>query len=107
MISWVLAEANARVAAEHEGRLIAAYHRLIAQPPPDGLLQTELLRGQDGRWRIQTLWADRSAMEAVRAPSRGPTGPALFRDLDAEPEFQVFEVVDEWITSVPEDLDLR
>jgi hypothetical protein len=104
MINWVLAEVTARVTAEHEGRLIAAYHRLIALPPPDGLLQTELLRGQDGSWRIQTLWADRPAMEAMRASSEGPGAPGFFHDLDTEPEFQIFEVVDEWITPEPESL---
>ncbi|WP_042433835.1 antibiotic biosynthesis monooxygenase family protein [Streptacidiphilus anmyonensis] len=99
MIKWVLAEANVSVAPEHEARLIAAYHRLIAQPLPDGLLQTELLRGQDGRWRIQTLWRDRVAMDVMRGSSQGPTAPRLFHDLDAEPEFEIFEVVDEWITA--------
>ncbi|MBF9072753.1 hypothetical protein [Streptacidiphilus fuscans] len=104
MINWVLAEVDVRVAAEHEGQLIAAYHRLIALPPPDGLLQTELLRGQDGGWRIQTLWADRLALEAVRASSEGPTAPHLFRDLDADVSFEIFEVVDEWVTPEPESL---
>jgi hypothetical protein len=102
MIEWVMAEVNVRVAAKHEARLIAAYHRLIAQPLPDGLLQTELLRGEDGRWRIQTLWRDRVAMDVMRAASGGPTAPRLFRELSAEPEFEIFEVVDEWITPEPE-----
>ncbi|WP_042366123.1 antibiotic biosynthesis monooxygenase family protein [Streptacidiphilus neutrinimicus] len=103
MLNWVLAEVNVSVGAEYEDRLVAAYHRLIALPLPDGLLQTELLRGEGGRWRIQTLWRDRSAMDAVRASPDGPAAPRLFRELNAEPEFEIFEVVDERITNVPEE----
>ncbi|WP_143094265.1 antibiotic biosynthesis monooxygenase family protein [Streptacidiphilus jiangxiensis] len=96
----MLAEANVRVPAGREADLIAAYHRLIAQPLPDGLLQTELLRGPDGRWRIQTLWQDRSFLNAMRErPAHG-----LLHGLHADADFAVFEVVDEWITPQPEDL---
>ncbi|WP_042377349.1 antibiotic biosynthesis monooxygenase [Streptacidiphilus melanogenes] len=103
MINWVLAEVNVSVEAEHEDRLIAAYHRLIARPLPEGLLQTELLRGESGRWRIQTLWRDRSSMDAMRSTSAGPSAPRLFREMNAQPEFEIFEVVDEWITKEPEE----
>jgi hypothetical protein len=104
MIEWVLAEANVRVPAEHEADLVAAYHRLIAQPLPDGLLQTELLRGPDGRWRIQTLWQDRSFLNAMRERHAGHAPYSLLRELHAEADYAVFEVVDEWITPQPEDL---
>ncbi|WP_063774157.1 antibiotic biosynthesis monooxygenase [Streptacidiphilus rugosus] len=102
MINWVLVEANLSLPAEHEAKLIAAYHRLVAQPHPDGLLQTELLRGQDGHWRVQTLWRDRTSMEAMRASPMGSTAPRLFHDLDIESTFDIFDVVDEWITPQPE-----
>ncbi|MEY9849574.1 antibiotic biosynthesis monooxygenase [Streptacidiphilus sp. MAP5-3] len=102
MTGWVLAEVNAKVAAEHEDRLIAAYRRVLARPLPDGLIQTELLRGPDGSWRVQTLWRDRAAMDAERASSEGTAAPRLFHEIDAAPEFAVFEVVAEWITAEPE-----
>ncbi|MEZ0069795.1 heme-degrading monooxygenase HmoA [Streptacidiphilus sp. MAP12-20] len=102
MMSWVLTEANVTVAAEHEGRLIAAYRHLISQPLPEGLIQTEILRGPDGAWRIQTLWRDRASMEAMRASLEGPEAPRLFREIHAKPEFSIFDVVAEWITAQPE-----
>jgi len=44
---------------------------------PDGLLRTELLRGQNGRWRIQTAWRDGAALDAMRAASEAPAALRL------------------------------
>jgi hypothetical protein len=43
---------------------------------PDGLVRTELLRGQDGTWRIQSLWRDRAALTAAREASERPAAPS-------------------------------
>ncbi len=92
MSGQVLTEVSAVIAAEREASLLAAYKELLARPTPDGLVRTELLRGQDGQWRIQTLWRDRAALDAMRAGSEPPAAPQLFRQVGADPVLSVFDV---------------
>jgi hypothetical protein len=96
----VLTEVSAIVAADREAALVARYHELLAQPMPNGLVRTELLRGQDGHWRIQTLWRDRAALDAMRAGPEPPAAPQLFRRVGGDPVLTVFDVVDSYISSV-------
>jgi hypothetical protein len=92
MTGQVLSEVSAFVLPERVAALVAGYRELLARPLPDGLLRTELLGGEDGRWRIQTLWRDRAALDAMRAGPRPPAAPQLFREVGAEPELAVFDV---------------
>ena len=92
MTGQVLTEVSAVVAPEREAALVAAYRELVAQPSPDGLVRTELLSGQDGRWRIQTLWRDRAALDAMRAAPDPPAAPRLFREVGADPALTIFDV---------------
>ncbi|WP_019067904.1 hypothetical protein [Streptomyces hokutonensis] len=92
MTGQVLSEVSAVVAPEREAGFVAAYRELVTRPLPDGLVRTELLRGQDGRWRIQSLWRDRAALDVVRAAPGGPPAPRLFREVGADPALAVFEV---------------
>ncbi len=92
MTGQVLSEVSAVVAPEREAGLVAAYRELVARPLPDGLLRTELLGGADGHWRIQTLWRDRAALDAMRAAPAGPAAPRLFREAGADPALAVFDV---------------
>ncbi|WP_330334100.1 hypothetical protein OHS33_33090 [Streptomyces sp. NBC_00536] len=92
MSGRILSEVSAVVAAEREADLVAAYRELVAGPLPDGLVRSELLGGADGLWRIQTLWRDRAALEAVRAAPEGPSAPRLFREVGADPGLALFEV---------------
>ncbi|MEY9877883.1 quinol monooxygenase YgiN [Streptacidiphilus sp. MAP12-33] len=101
MTGWVMAEVNADVAPEHERRLLDTYRRLLARPLPDGLIQSELLRGPGRHWRIQTLWRDQAALDAMRASAEGEAAPHLFHDIDPDAEFTVYDVVAEWITTEP------
>ncbi|MFJ3728917.1 hypothetical protein ACIPYQ_41070 [Streptomyces sp. NPDC090045] len=55
-------------------------------------MRTELLSGQDGRWRIQTLWRDRAALDAMRAAPDGPAALRLFREVGADPGLALFDV---------------
>jgi quinol monooxygenase YgiN len=57
--------------------LLAGFRALVAGPQPDGLLRSELLRGQDGSWRIQSTWRDRAAVMALRASGEPPAALAL------------------------------
>jgi hypothetical protein len=95
----ILTEVSAVVAPEREVDLVAAYRDLVAHPVPDGLLRTELLRGQNGRWCIQTLWRDRAALDAMRADPDGAAAPRLFRDVGADPELALFNVEVHHITT--------
>jgi hypothetical protein len=66
--------AEAVVPAEHVPELVAGFRRLVAPPLPDGLLRSELLRGQDDHWRIETRWRDRDAIDAGAARLAGSLG---------------------------------
>ncbi|MDB1087511.1 antibiotic biosynthesis monooxygenase [Streptomyces sp. ACA25] len=92
MIGQVLSEVSAVVAPEREPELVAAYRELVALPLPDGLIRTELLRGAEGRWRVQSVWRSRAALEAVRSSPKLRAAPHLFRDAGAEPELAVFDI---------------
>jgi len=92
MSGQVLSEVSALVAPEREAELITSYRELVAGPLPDGLIRTELLRGAGHRWRVQSLWRDRAALEAVRSNPKLAAAPRLFADVGAEPELTVFQV---------------
>ncbi|MCX4420310.1 hypothetical protein FNV62_40155 [Streptomyces sp. RLB3-17] len=92
MSGQVLTEVSAIVTPEREADLVAAYRELVAHTLPDGLMRTELLGGQDGRWRIQTLWRDRAALDVVRAAPQGSAATRLFRGVGAEPALALFDV---------------
>jgi heme-degrading monooxygenase HmoA len=88
----ILTDVSAAVDPAREDELVTGFQELIGKPTPDGLVRTELLRGAGGRWRIQTLWRDRDALEAVRAAPEPPAAPRLFRSVGADPSLQVYEV---------------
>jgi hypothetical protein len=92
MPGQVLTEVSAVVAPEQGPALLAAYLELIELPMPDGLLRTELLHGPEGHWRIQTLWRDHAALDAMRAGPTPPAAPRLFREVGAEPMLTVFDM---------------
>jgi heme-degrading monooxygenase HmoA len=75
--------------------LQAAYAAAGAEPLPPGLVRTELLRDarEPARWRIQTWWASRAALDAMRSAGT-PAGVLMFRAAGAEPTLSIFEVVD-------------
>jgi hypothetical protein len=93
MTGQVLTEVSAIVSADREADLVTGYQRIIAGPIPDGLVRTELLRGHEGSWRIQTLWRDQAALDAARSMPDPPAAPTLFREVGADPQLVVFGVV--------------
>jgi hypothetical protein len=93
MAGQVLTVVSATVDAAREGELTAAYQAVLAEPIPDGLLASALLRGEGERWQIATLWRDRAALDAMRAAPEPPAAPRVFRSVGAEPTLAVFEVV--------------
>jgi len=65
---------------------------MMEAPKPDGLLRSELLRGQAGLWRIQTTWRDRDAIIALRQSGKPPAALELLDRLGAEHSHGVFAV---------------
>src|SRR5215212_7366445 len=71
----ILTDVSATVDLDRESELVAGFQQLISAPVPDRLIRTDLLRGADGRWRIQTVWRDRDALRAMRTASEPPGRP--------------------------------
>ena len=96
----VLTVLEAEVPPGQEGALQAAYETAAAQALPDGLVRSELLhdRRDTTRWRIQTWWSSREALEAMRKTGT-PAGVLMFRAAGVEPVLSVFDVA----SSIPRD----
>jgi hypothetical protein len=88
----VLTEVSAQIPPEQEARLLEGYRALAQEPFPDGLLRSELLRAGDGRWKVQTLWRDRAALQAMREQPQPPAALRLFRSVGAEPALVIWDV---------------
>jgi hypothetical protein len=88
----VVTSIDAQVPPDREQELLDGYRELQSGKPPDGLLRSELLRGQDGAWRIQTTWRDRDALMALRKGGTPPAALALLDRLEARHSHAVFTV---------------
>jgi hypothetical protein len=95
LFQMLLTILEAQVASGHEAALQAAYDAAASQTLPVGLVRSELLRDarDTARWRIQTWWASREALDAMRGAGT-PAGVLMFRAAGAEPALSVFDVVD-------------
>jgi hypothetical protein len=92
MSSEILTEVSAVVPSDRVPALLDGFRRLLDQAMPDGLVRTELLRGDGDAWRIQSLWRDRAALDAMRAGPQPPAAPQLFREVGAEPTLRILTV---------------
>lgn len=90
----VLTVLEAQVKTGQEKALEAAYEAAGTSALPAGLVRTELIRDtRDAtRWRIQTWWTNRDALDAMRATGT-PAGVLMFRAAGAEPVLSIFDVV--------------
>jgi heme-degrading monooxygenase HmoA len=80
------------VPAELEQALLDEFKAMNGAAKPDGLLRSELLRGQGGAWRIQSTWRDREALLAVRNSGEPPPALALLDRLGVEHSHTFFTV---------------
>jgi heme-degrading monooxygenase HmoA len=71
-----------RVASEREDDLRSAWEETASAPA--GLIQSTLVRGEDGIWRIITFWESRDAVMAMRA-SGEPPALTMFRRAGSQP----------------------
>lgn len=85
---------DAQVAADREADLLAGFARMVADAAPDGLLRSELLRGQDGAWRIQTTWRDMDAIAELRKAGYPPAALVLLDSVGAQHSHGWFTVED-------------
>jgi hypothetical protein len=90
----IVTATDATVDPARETELVHGYRQMIESDQPDGLLRSELLRGQNGVWRIQTTWREMAALQAVRASGKPPAALALLDGLDAEHSHTWFTVAD-------------
>ena len=76
-------------------RELWAYRELVAHGRhPEGLLRSELLRAQDGRWLVHTLWRDHDALLAARAAGVPPAALLMAERLRAEHSHDLLTVVE-------------
>lgn len=90
----VVTMVEARVSANRETDLIEAYGRATEAGLPPQIVETFLLRADEGDpWRIATVWRSREDLEAYRTSVETPTAVAVFRAAGAEPTLTVFDVI--------------
>jgi hypothetical protein len=93
MDEQILTSVSAKVDPRRHGELLDGFSALMDGTLPDGLVRTELLRGQDETWRIQSLWRDRAALVAARDAGERPAALVLFERVGADHTHEVFTVV--------------
>ena len=86
----VVTVVDAVVPEEREAELLAGYRELNEGPKPDGLLRSELFRGREGSWRIQTVWRDPSALLSLRQGGQPPAALVLLDGLGVQHTHAVF-----------------
>ena len=85
---------EARVAADGARNLEQAYREGSLELPP-GIVETFLVRDATDAslFRILTVWADRAALEAMRASGMTPKGVQFFQAAGATPSLSILEVL--------------
>lgn len=75
---------DAQIDPARESEFLDGYQALIAGDQPNGLIRSELLRGQDGAWRIHTTWQDLESLKALRKEGKPHAALALLDSVGAE-----------------------
>jgi len=88
----VVTAVDAVVPSERETELVDGFRRMTESSLPEGLLRTELLRGQEGHWRIQSTWRDLATVKALRASGARPAAQDLLESVGATHTHDVFFV---------------
>jgi hypothetical protein len=90
----VLTILEATVAPDRAADLIAAFKGAEKHGVPPGLVRSNLISAAADPtvWRIETLWASREALTAMRQSGATPAGILMFRAAGSEPKLSVFDV---------------
>ena len=83
---------QAEVAAEREADLRAGWEQLGAGLTPEGLVESSLLRADNGLWQVVTVWESREAVTAARSRGERPAALELFQNVDARPLVSLWNV---------------
>lgn len=84
---------EAVVDPDREQDLRDAYLEAGGETLPPFIVETFLLKGENGVWRIATVWRSREDLEEYQRTGVTPAGVVTFRAVGAEPELTVFDVV--------------
>jgi heme-degrading monooxygenase HmoA len=79
------------VEAAREGDLRSAWEDKTAVLPA-GLIESALLRAEDGTWRIVTVWESKDAVMAMRASGEPPAALAMFEQAGSKPSVSMWTV---------------
>ncbi len=88
----VVTVVDASIDPDRVADLLAGFEALVAGPTPDALVSSQLLRGADGTWRIETVWRDLDSLKALRSSGEAPSALALLDRLGAEHTHGFFTV---------------
>ena len=88
----IVTAVDAVVAPEREAELLDGFQQLTESARPEGLLSSVLLRGQEGRWRIETTWRDLETLKALRASGDRPAAADPVEQVGATHSHDVFSV---------------
>jgi len=92
MAENVVSVTSATVPPESEAALEQAF-RTATSTLPHMVLNTVLVKGDAGVWRVITLWRSREQLEEYRRSVETPAAMRIFRDAGAEPTVSVYQVV--------------
>ena len=92
MPQHVMTVVDAQVDPAREADLIEGFRKMVTDQKPDGFLESQLLKGQDGAWRIQTLWRDFDSLMTLRKGGTPPAAIALVESLGATHTHGAFSV---------------
>jgi len=74
-----------------EADLQDAWNDVVQAGLPAGLLESFLVRSDENRWRIVTIWESREAVITMRAQGR-PAAVVMFETAGARPEASLWDV---------------
>ena len=84
MSKRVVTTLDAHIDPAREAEFLDGYRRLTQEEQPPALIRSELLRGQQDAWRIQTTWQDFDSLMAVRQLGKPPAALVLLDSVGAE-----------------------
>ena len=84
MGAQIVTVVDAREADDRVEELVAGFRAMVEADQPDGILHSELLRGQEGEWRIHTTWRDMESLIALRKAGAPPAALTLLDSVGAE-----------------------
>jgi len=79
------------VEAVREGDLRSAWEDKTASLPA-GLIESSLLRAEDGTWRIVTVWESKEAVMTMRGSGEPPAALIMFEQAGSNPSVSMWTV---------------